>query len=66
MITAFVAVVIVVTAGFRTFLKWRRRVIAESPTHEDLARKAAEIDARYRRAHPEIDEDFSGLEPPQK
>jgi hypothetical protein len=56
MLIAFFAVVIVVTVGFRYFLKWRKNVVTERPSHEDLARKAAEIDAKYRAAHPEMDE----------
>ena len=56
MIIAFVAVVIVVTVGFGYFLKWRRGVITYKPTHEQLAKRAAEIDEKFRKDHPDVDE----------
>jgi hypothetical protein len=58
MIIAFVATVLIVAIGFNRFLKWRRNVISGKPSLDELQRRAQEIDAKYRAAHPEIDEDF--------
>jgi Na+/H+ antiporter NhaD/arsenite permease-like protein len=56
MIICFVAVVIVVWVGFYYFLKWRRGVISHKPTHEQLAQRAAAIDAKFKLTHPDLDE----------
>ncbi len=61
MTIAFVATVIIVTFGFNRFLKWRRDVISDKPSLDDLVKRANAIDAKYRAAHPEIDEDFEGV-----
>ncbi len=56
MVITFILTVIIVTVGFRYFLKWRKRVMTEKPSLEDLAKRAEAIDANYRKLHPDMDE----------
>jgi len=55
-VIAFVLVVIGVTVGFTYFVRWFKRDTTIRPTTEALLRRQAEIDAKFRERHPEIDD----------
>ena len=58
-VIAFVLVVIGVTIGFTYFVKWFKRDMTQRPTQEALLGRQAEIDADFRKLHPEVEDESS-------
>ena len=59
-VIAFVLVVIGVTVGFTFFVRWFKRDRTYRPTGEEMLRRQAEIDTKFRLNHPDAEEESSG------
>ena len=58
-IIAFVVVVIGVTVSFTYFVRWFKRDTTVRPTPEAMLLRQEELDARFRKLHPDTDEESS-------
>ncbi|MHB8636180.1 MAG: hypothetical protein ACYC96_06885 [Fimbriimonadaceae bacterium] len=58
-VIALVLVVVGVTVGFTYFVRWFKHDTTVRPTPEALLRRQAELDALFRRNHPEADDETS-------
>lgn len=54
-IVVFVLVVIGVGTGFTYYYKWFKRDIGTKPTAEQLAHRHRELEARFKRMHPDAE-----------
>ena len=61
-VIAFVLVVIGVTICFTYFMKWFKRDTTVRPSREAMLERQAELDAKFRALHPEVEE----KNPPQQ
>ena len=52
----FIAVVVGVATGFTYFYRWYKRDTTERPTREALLRRQAELEARFKRSHPDAED----------
>ena len=59
-VIVFVIVVIGVGTGFTYFVKWFKRDTTQRPTPEALLLRHAELEARFKKLHPDVDEEHSG------
>ncbi|HLK13329.1 MAG TPA: hypothetical protein VKT78_00865 [Fimbriimonadaceae bacterium] len=59
-ILVFVIVVIGAAVGFTFFIRWYKRDTTTVHTPESLLRRQAELEARFRRLHPDAEEESSG------
>ncbi len=59
-VLVFVIVVIGAAVGFTFFFRWYKRDTTAVQTPEALRKRQAELEARFRRLHPDVDAESSG------